>query len=314
MEQVITNRTFIICNPAAAEGLAAKRWEKFKSQLDANHQRFEYKLTEQPSHATDIAAELIRDGFKRIAVFGGDGTLNETIQGLAQYGEQVLTDLQLVYLPAGSSCDFARKFPGHRSMLDRFASRETIKIDICRVDCKSERDGAVSRYFINNSSIGIISSAGDKYNKVTGFSKLIKQLSVDAAAILAGLSAIHEFEPFDCRIKIDDEIWEGDFMSNLTVFKTSYFGGGMNYGIDCIQDDGMVDVVVLDPLSRLKLLAIIPTLYIGAVLKNEAAHHWRCSELEIDSESGICIETDGEIVGYPPARYSVLKQAIRVVL
>lgn len=314
MEQVITNRTFIICNPAAGEGLAAKRWDKFKHQLEANNLEFEFKLTERPNHATNIATELIRDGFKRIAVFGGDGTLNETIQGLAQYGEQVMTDLQLVYLPAGSSCDFARKFPGHHSMLDRFTYRETTKIDICLVDCKSERGGDVSRYFINNSSIGIISSAGDKYNKVTGFSKLIKQLSVDTAAMLAGLSAIREFEPFDCRIKIDDKTWDGNQMSNITMFKTSYFGGGMNYGIDCIQDDGIMDVVLLDPLSRLKLLAVIPTLYTGTVLKNEAAHHWRCNILEIDSNHKICIETDGEIVGYPPARYSVLKQAIRVVM
>ena len=314
MEQVITNRTFIICNPAAGEGLAAKRWDKFKHQLEANNLEFEFKLTERPNHATNIATELIRDGFKRIAVFGGDGTLNETLQGLAQFGEQVTSELQLLYLPAGSSCDFARKFPGNRSMLDRFTSRETIKIDICRVDCKSEKDGDVNRYFINNSSIGIISSAGDKYNKVTGFSRLIKQLSVDVSAILAGLSTIREFEPYDCLIKIDGETWDGEFMSNLTVFKTGYFGGGMNYGIDCIQDDGMVDAVIVDPLSRLKLLAVIPTLYMGTVLKNECAHHWRCSNLEIDSKSGICIETDGEIVGYPPARYSVLKQAIRVVM
>ncbi len=314
MEQVITNRTFIICNPAAGEGLAAKRWKKFKNQLEANHQRFEYKLTEQPTHATDIAAGLIRDGFKRIAVFGGDGTLNETLQGLAQYGEQVTSDLQLVYFPAGSSCDFARKFPGNRSMLERFASQETTKIDICRVDCLDMNNSNTSRYFINNSSIGIISSGGDKYNKVTGFSKLIKQLSVDAAAILAGLSAIREFEPIDCQIKVDGVIREGDFMSNLTVFKTGYFGGGMNYGIDCIQDDGMVDVALVDPLSRLRLLALIPTLYTGTVLKKECAHHWRCSKLEIDSKSRICIETDGEIIGYPPARYSVMKQAIRVVM
>ena len=111
MEQVITNRTFIICNPAAGEGLAAKRWDKFKQQLEANNLEFEFKLTERPNHATNIATELIRDGFKRIAVFGGDGTLNETLQGLAQFGEQVTTELQLLYLPAGSSCDFARKFP-----------------------------------------------------------------------------------------------------------------------------------------------------------------------------------------------------------
>ncbi|MFH1852442.1 MAG: diacylglycerol kinase family protein [Candidatus Neomarinimicrobiota bacterium] len=314
MNQTAMDQTFIICNPAAGEWLAAKRWVKFKRQLEDHNLAFDYQVTEYPSHATEIAGDLIRRGYKRIAVFGGDGTINETIQGLAQFGQQITSELQLLYFPAGSSCDFARKFPDGRSLLDRFTSNETSLIDICLVECL-DRDGQpASRYFINNSSIGVISAANNRYNNVTGLSQIIKRLSVDLGAIMAGLGAIREFTPYDCRIRIDGEEWSGSQMSNVTVFKTPYFGGGMNYGIECIQDNGLVDVVLLEPLSRLRLLAVIPTLYLGSVLKNKAAHHWQCQSFEIDSDQDICIETDGEIAGYPPARYSVMKQAIRVVI
>ncbi len=314
MEHSNSKHTFIICNPAAGEGLAAKRWSKFKEKLETGQHKFSFKLTESPDHATEIAQDLIRDGFKRIAVFGGDGTLNETLQGLAQFGEQVTRELELLYFPAGSSCDFARKFPDGHSMLDRFLSTETLTIDICRVDCKNKNGEDTSRFFINNSSIGIISVANNKYNNVTGFSKFMKRVSVDSAAIMAGISAIMEFQPYDCQLKVNGESRYNQQMSNITMFKTSYFGGGMNYGIDCIQDSGEMDVVLVDPLSRLKLIAIMPALYMGTALKNEAAHHWTCSNLEIDSNPDVCIETDGEIAGYPPAIYTVLKKAIRVVI
>ncbi len=313
MNQDERKSAFIICNPAAGEGLAEKRWEKFRQQLDDNSLPYQFKLTEAPDHATDIARDVVRRGYKRIAIFGGDGTLNETLQGLAQFGIQVTTEVELLYFPAGSSCDFARKFPDDRSFIDRFQSQESMKIDICRVDCKDENGADTSRYFINNSSIGVISNAGDIYNKVSGISKIIKRISVDASAILSGISAIRQHAPYDCRITIDGQVWEGTRMSNLTVFKTPYFGGGMNYGVDCIQDSGIADVVLIEPVSRLRLLMIIPTLYTGTALKNKAAHHWQCKKFEIEAE-GICIETDGEIAGYPPAKYTVLHQAIRVVL
>ncbi|NQU27433.1 MAG: diacylglycerol kinase family lipid kinase [Candidatus Marinimicrobia bacterium] len=314
MDHSNSKHTFIICNPTAGEGLAAKRWLKFKEKLETGKHKFSYKLTESPDHATEIAKDLIRDGYKRIAVFGGDGTLNETLQGLAQFGEQVTRELELLYFPAGSSCDFARKFPDGHSMLDRFLSTETLTIDICRVDCKTNNGEDTSRFFINNSSIGIISAANDKYNNVTGFSKFMKRVSVDFAAIMAGISAIREFQPYDCNLKVDGKSRHGQQMSNITMFKTSYFGGGMNYGIDCIQDSGEMDVVLVDSLSRLKLLATMPALYTGTALNNEAAHHWTCSNLEIKSNPDVCIETDGEIAGYPPATYTVLKKAIRVVV
>lgn len=308
------DKTHIIFNPAAAEGLAEKRWRRFQEKLDSASLDYDFSTTEAPAHATRIAQHLVQEGVKRIAVFGGDGTINETIQGLAQFGQQVTADLQLLYFPAGSSCDFARKFPDGRSFVDRFQSTETTKIDICRVDCLDENGQDTSRYFINNSSIGVISAANDLYNNVTGFSRWVKKMSVDAAAVMAGATAIRRHQAIECRIVSDGKEWEGRAISNITVFKTPYFGGGMNYGVECIQDNGQADVVVLESISRLKLLAVIPRLYLGTALNKPEAHHWQCSQLDFYSDQRIPIETDGEVAGYPPARYSVIKQAIGVVL
>ncbi len=314
MDSRLTDKTFFICNPAAGEGLARKRWVKFQTQLDDHGLNYEYQLTDEPTHATEIATRLIKDGFKRIAVFGGDGTLNETIQGLAQYGRQVTSEIQLVYFPAGSSCDFARKFPDGHDMLKRFTSRSSTLIDICMVQCKSSLGNDTTRYFINNSSIGVISEANNRYNNVSGFSRLVKQVSVDGAAIMAGIGAIMDYKPLHGTLEADGELWETDGITNITAFKTPYFGGGMNYGIKCIQDDGLMDVVVVDAVSKIKLLQMIVALYAGTALQKEEAHHRRCQFLTFDTRDDICVETDGEIAGYPPATYSVLKQAMRVVI
>ncbi|MEE9189937.1 MAG: diacylglycerol kinase family protein [Candidatus Neomarinimicrobiota bacterium] len=307
-------KTFIICNPAAGEGRAHDRWPRLFEDLNKNGFDFDYQLTSYPKHATEIARTQVKKGIKRLAVFGGDGTLNETIQGLMDGDKVRSKDLNLIYLPAGSSCDFAKKFPGKRTFLERLNATRSQAIDLCKIECHGDDGSSVTHYFINNSSIGLISLGNLKFNSVKGISKRIKRLNVDAGAIMAGLGAILEFKGITCSLRMDDEELDDLRLTNLTVFKTPYFGGGMYYGVETFQDDGLLNVAIVEAQSRLKLVAIIPTLYTGKIFKKECAYHRTCTELTIDVKEKIIIETDGESIGYSPARYSILKRAVNVIV
>ena len=138
-----------------------------------------------------------------------------------------------------------------------------VSIDVFKVKCRDYSGKQISRYIVNNSSIGIISQANEKFNSVSGISKSIKQWSVDAGAIICGIKALIETEDFECEVQLDDNKINGLTLSNLTVFKTPYFGGGMNYGIETLQDDGLVTVAFINSTSKLKLLSMIPSLYTG---------------------------------------------------
>lgn len=309
-----SEKTFIICNPEAGGGLARKKWKEFLSELESLRLQFEHRFTEYPEHAIEISSSLLEKGYRRIAVFGGDGTLNEVLQGVMAEDKVKSPELELVFLGAGSSCDFEKMFPQKQNLMERFLGQEPSTIDVCKVECLDFKGCPAVRYFLVNSNVGVISLAIQKFDAAKHLVKRLKQFSVDAAALTAGLSALIQFGEMSCDIKIHQEEWKDLKLKNLTVFKSPYFGGGMHYGVKTQPDDGLLYAALIDSVSRSKLLGMIPALYTGKIFKRKAARYKECCSLEFLCHQKVFIETDGEIVGYPPAKYSILKKAIKVVV
>ena len=157
----ITNihKTLIIVNPTAGDGQARKRWQDFESQLKQTQIPFQAVMTEYQNHAISIVADAISSGYNRIGVFSGDGTLNEVLQGLYKDDNILSDDLKLIFFPAGSSCDFEKKFKNRRSLIERIQADDCVSIDIFKVECRDFSGKQISRYIVNNSSIGIISQS-----------------------------------------------------------------------------------------------------------------------------------------------------------
>ena len=308
------SETFIIVNPTAGDGQAEKRWKNFENELINNNICYHAVITEYQNHATELISQALSSGYNRIGVFSGDGTLNEVLQGLFAEGISELDDIKLIFFPAGSSCDFEKKFKNQRSLIERIQADDFISIDVFKVECRDFSGKQISRYIINNSSIGIISQANDKFNSVKGLTKKIKQMSVDMGAVICGLQAITQFCPFNAEMMLDGESIPLKNLSNVTVFKTAHFGGDMNYGIETLQDDGQLSIVWLDGTSRLGLTALMPSLFTGTILKKKQAHYKTCHEFELRTEDAVIVETDGENIGVPPVKYTILTQALKVII
>ena len=306
--------TFIIVNPTAGDGQAKKRWQNFENDLKNNQIPYHAVITEYKNHATELVSKAVSSGYTRIGVFSGDGTLNEVLQGLFIEDRIKSDDIKLIFFPAGSSCDFEKKFKNKQSLLERIQAEDSIAIDIFMVECKDFSGKQISRYIINNSSIGIISLANEKFNSVSGLTKKIKQMSVDAGAVICGLKAITEFTPFSAEMMIDGEKYPVQNFSNITIFKTAYFGGDMSYGVETVQDDGLLSVAWLDGTTKLGLAALMPSLFIGTVLRKKLAHYKTCREFELRTEDYVILETDGENIGAPPLKYTILPKALQVII
>ena len=306
--------TFIIVNPTAGDGQAKKRWQNFENDLKNNQIPYHAVITEYKNHATELVSKAVSSGYTRIGVFSGDGTLNEVLQGLFIEDRIKSDDIKLIFFPAGSSCDFEKKFKNKRSLLERIQAEDSVAIDIFMVECKDFSGKQISRYIINNSSIGIISLANEKFNSVSGLTKKIKQMSVDAGAVICGLKAITEFTPFSAEMMIDGEKYPVQNFSNITIFKTAYFGGDMSYGVETVQDDGLLSVAWLDGTTKLGLAALMPSLFIGTVLRKKLAHYKTCREFELRTEDYVILETDGENIGVPPLKYTILPKALQVII
>jgi len=313
MENSNLYNTFIIVNPTAGDGQAEKRWGNFENRLRKNNIQYQSVFTEYQNHATKLISDAILSGHKRIGVFSGDGTLNEVIQGMFKNDKILRENVKLIYFPAGSSCDFEKKFNKRRNLIDRIKANDALSIDIFKVECTDFSGKNISRYIVNNSSIGIISLANEKFNSVSGLTKIIKQMNVDTGAIICGLKAITQFCPFNAEMFLDGENIPLKNLSNVTVFKTAYFGGDMNYGIETVQDDGQMSIVWLDGTSRLGLTALMPSLFTGKILKKKQAHYRTCREFELTTKDSVIVETDGENIGVPPVKYTILPQALKVI-
>ena len=306
--------TFIIVNPTAGDGLAKKRWQDFENNLKKHNIHYHAVLTEFQNHASEIISEALSLGYNRIGVFSGDGTLNEVLQGLFKENHIISEDIKLIFFPAGSSCDFEKKFSHQKDWIQRIKADNTVSIDIFKVECYDFLGKQISRYIINNSSIGIISLANEKFNSVKGIIKRIKQISVDAGAVLCGLQAITQFKPFNAEMSLDEKKIPLKSLSNVTIFKTAHFGGDMSYGIETIQDDGQLSVVWLDGTSKLGLAALMPSLFTGKILNKKHAHYRTCHELLLRTENEVIVETDGESIGTPPVKYTILPKALKVIV
>ena len=308
------DKIFIIVNPTAGDGLAEKRWENFETDLNNNNIAYEAVFTEYKNHATKIIANAIELGFRRVGIFSGDGTLNEVLQGLFYKDVIVADDLKLIFFPAGSSCDFEKKFGHCRNWLQRIVAKDSISIDVFKVECYSFSSEPIVRYIINNSSIGIISMANEKFNSVSGMTKWIKQKNVDLGAIICGLQAIIQFQSYNAEIVLDGNKIPLKNFSNVTTFKTAYFGGDMNYGVETVQDDGKLSIVCIEGTSKFGLASLMPSLFTGAILKKKQAHYMLGQQFELYTNDKVIVETDGENIGIPPVKYTILPKAIQIIV
>ena len=303
----------IIWNPAAGGYRGEQRWNDLKGELDSKQIPYDVRKTEYPGHATEIIRDWIKGKVDRIGIVGGDGTFNEAINGVFKDGKNLKPNSVWLYLAAGSSCDFEKKFNSGRSSMEKILSDEINQIDIGKIELENDNQETTLHYFANNSSIGVISQANDIFNSMSGPSLWLKRLSVDGAAILAGLQAIKEHIPSEVKLTLDDEPGIQTRFSNLTVFKTAYFGGGMYYGQSPDQDDGKLAIAWIDGVKRRRLLRLIPALYTGNVLTFPEAHYEEIQSLAVSTATPMVVEADGQVAGTTPVRYNVLPNALKIV-
>ena len=305
----------IIVNLTAGGGKARSQWTDFLHQASAAGYRFDFHPTEYRGHARQIAHDLVHRGVERLLVFGGDGTLNEALNGMFEADRLLNPEVKLVFLSAGSSCDVIKMFPSPQSFLDRLTSAYYYQTDVGRIEFHDADGNPGVRYFIANSSIGIISRSIEAFNRPGPLMNALKRINVDLAALTAGARTIVRFGNFNAHLALGDQPGVLRHLKNITVFKSPYFGGGMHYGVPTRWDDGLLHVAAVAELHKWRTFQLIPTLYAGTVLQQPTAEYWQTHRLSVDVEDRtIPVECDGEIIGFPPCHYTLLPGTVKLVI
>lgn len=300
---------FFIVNPRAAEGKTGRRWQGMKARLQTQGLHFKAALTQGPNAAPRQVQAAIEGGSRIIIAIGGDGLVNEALNGMVdEEGRLRHPDLVLGFWPAGTGCDFARSVygKGYQGDLYTLLTEGVVKkIDIGRLDYTLNQ-GKGSRFFINSSDGGL---GADTCYFVNGSTKALGGLP---AYLWGALKAILRFRYQPLCLEYDGRQEKGRY---LMIFCNNgrYGGGGMDITPLARLDDGLLDLLIVREMSKIKILASLRRIYTGSHLKLKEISYVQAKEISLRGAS-LFVETDGEIPGKTPARFSILPQALPLLL
>jgi YegS/Rv2252/BmrU family lipid kinase len=294
-------RICVIFNPAA-RGNKARR---FRRHLDEMAQQSVFKATTAPGDAQRFAAAAVTDGFNVIVAAGGDGTVNEVLNGIADVPNG-FSRARLGVLPLGTVNVFARelKIPLRLEQAWAMLRRgRDASIDLGRVDFVDDGRPA-RRYFAQLAGAGLDARA------VELVSWKLKKHAGRVAYVVAGFQALAEKQSRIC-VSADGKKIEGEL---VLLGNGRYYGGPFEIFPGAALSDGLLDACAFPKLSLMALLRLAPGLLFGRKVPEQQVRLMRAQKMELTSEPPAAFELDGEWVGYLPATFSVEPQKLRVVV
>ena len=258
-------------------------------------------ITRKKGEARLRAAQAIRKGCDYVIAAGGDGTLNEVVNGIAPHA----ADVRLGLLPLGTGNDFARclKLPATIEENIRILLRARTKpIDLVRV--KSDK----TRYFVNVSAAGFSGKVNEKLTRA--IKKTWGPLAYlrSAAAALPDLRAYHTSIHFGSKERMALDLY------NVVIANGRYVAGGLPIAPRANPADGLLDVILIRARPAPEMALLAARVLLGKHLGSDAIVFRRVSRISIRSRPGMWFNVDGELVGNEPAVFEVIPRALQFVV
>lgn len=310
---MLTPRTVLIVNPRSQGGRLGKRWQEIAETIGRAFP-FEESVTEAPGDATRLTREALRGGAERVVAIGGDGTINEVVNGFFdERGAAIAPDASFAVIPFGTGGDFRRTVHMPTDLAEAaqvIAANHRRRIDVGRLEFTATAGGRVSRMFANIASFGV---SGVVDRLVNESSKKLGRFAFAVATARATWSYKNQRVQlvFDGADRVEVTI------NTVAVANGRYFGGAMMVAPDAELDDGVFDVIAMGDFGFGDLLRSGRRLYKGTHLTMDkvTARRARVVEAEpIDPAAVIELDVDGENPGRLPARFEVVPSALWVVV
>ncbi|HEV2444921.1 MAG TPA: diacylglycerol kinase family protein [Candidatus Sulfopaludibacter sp.] len=298
--------TAAIVNPRAGAGAAGRRWPSVNRMLTERIGSVKVCFTRGPGHATVLARDLADAGCDLLIAAGGDGTLNEVVNGILMGP----SDVRLGLLPLASGGDFARTLgvSGLDTAVNALAAGHSRSIDAFRARFRGAGGAPTERCFLNAASFGVGAVAA---GSVRGLWGAVPGRLRYFAAIVPGLAAGRSFR---VTLRLDDSAPASFDITTAAVANGQYQGGGIRIAPEAILDDGLADVTVVERVSLAEVAAHLTILYNGALYSHPKVGHWRAARMRADADGKVPVELDGEPVGTLPLEIEVLRQSVRMVV
>jgi len=303
-------KNVVVANPKAAAGRVRSLWDKSREAMEARLGGIEVRFTSGPGNATELTRRAIAEGANRIIAVGGDGTVNEVVNGFFDESGRAARETSLVVYPAGTGGDFARSIgmSGTDAVLALDEAEER-PIDVGRAQFLDHAGKNVVRHFVNISSFGSSGLIVDKVNKST------KVLGGRVSFCIGELRGLVAYNNQRVRLRVDDVFDEEIVINTVAVANGRFFGGSMMIAPHALLDDGFFDVVVLGDIGLVTFLRYSGKIYKGRHIGLPEIRELRGRVIEATppGREPVLIDLDGEQPGRLPVRYGILPSAIKLL-
>jgi YegS/Rv2252/BmrU family lipid kinase len=294
--------TFFLVNPASDNGATGKRWPELAHRAERLGLSGETLFSERPGHLIELARGAVERGATLVVAVGGDGTLNETVNGVAG------RDVDLATIPLGTGMDFVRTYgiPTRFEDAVRVALDGTPRtIDAGRVRYRTWGGEEAERWFANVGSVGMSGAVAQRANGMS------KALGGKVTFFYALTRVFLEWENTEVTVTFDEGERRGR-MHDVIVANGVWHGGGMMLAPDARPDDGRFDVVLIGDVSKVDFLTTAPKIYKGRHVAHPKVEVVRSARVAVDAGERLPIEVEGEQVGTTPAVFEVVPGALRL--
>jgi diacylglycerol kinase (ATP) len=287
----MTHNALVVFNPQAGRGRGHKRAAEVQQALHAAGIAFESVVSEDRGHAIELAQRAALAGWELIVAAGGDGTVNEVVNGL-MLAEEAGARSRLGVMPIGTGNDFAASLgiPLHLSQAAlRLAQGHTRRIDVGQVN---------GRWFDNNVGLAFEAMIGIEAHHITW-------LRGQPLYLLAVLRALASYPLPVVDIYKDDGDRLGKQILMISVGNNRRNGGGFLVNPNAVPDDGLLDLCIVDAIPRRQILRLLPKAMKGSHDDEPTVELARSTRLVVESSVPLPIHADGEIVNNEGLRVEV---------
>jgi diacylglycerol kinase (ATP) len=306
----LTDKWFLICNPTSNRGHMLQSWPKVRKILDEEQIQYDFILTEYNNHAIEITQNMLKQGYRKIVILGGDGSINEVVTGIFSQNEVSPKDIVIALIPLGTANDWARMHSIPRdpeAAIRLLKTGKTRQQDIGKVVYDTP-EGRTTRYFNN--------IAGMSYDAfvVKYIADLNSKKMNKLKYLFFTLYCLFKFKLPEVRVVYDGgEIRDLAYTINVGICK--YNGGGMQLVPHAKPDDGLFALTFVRKLSKIRVVLNTYRFFTGTIDVLPEVQTLESTRVLVEpvGDSEVGLEVDGEFMGYAPAEFEILPGALNFI-
>lgn len=306
------SKTFMaVVNPASANGTTGRAWPDLSERLTAAGLEHDARVTTRPGEATELTRQALAAGYRTIVSVGGDGTINEVMNGFFDGDRYLGEGARLGILSRGTGGDLIRTLglpKDEGQAIERLKAGRVKRVDVGRARFTSHTGAETVRYFINIGDLGLGGETVARVNRTT------KVFGGFVSFLWGTLATVATYRNKDIELVIDGGEPIRGRMTLVVVANGQYFGGGMRIAPQAVMDDGLFDIVTLGDCGRIELVRSIGKVYKGAHLTHPKIRLYRGKEVVVRTPDRVLLDLDGEQPGVAEVTFTLVPACLEVII